>query len=68
MSCSTRSLLKPTPLLTANEKLADVAAQVGFADQSHFTTMFRMATSMTPRSYRMAMSVESMAVKVYAAG
>jgi len=48
--------------------LADVAAQVGFADQSHFTTTFRMATSMTPRSYRMATSVELMAIKVYVPG
>jgi AraC family transcriptional regulator len=34
--------------------LAEVAAQVGFADQSHFSSTFRRATSMTPRSYRNA--------------
>jgi AraC-like DNA-binding protein len=34
--------------------LAEVAAQVGFADQSHFTSTFKKATSMTPRSYRNA--------------
>jgi AraC-like DNA-binding protein len=34
--------------------LAEVAAQVGFADQSHFSSTFRRAMSMTPRSYRNA--------------
>jgi sigma-54 dependent transcriptional regulator, acetoin dehydrogenase operon transcriptional activator AcoR len=34
--------------------LADVAARTGFADQSHFTTVFRAATSLTPRAYRNA--------------
>jgi len=34
--------------------LAEVAVQVGFADQSHFTAAFRRATAMTPRSYRNA--------------
>ena len=34
--------------------LAEVAAQVGFADQSHFSSTFRRTTSMTPRSYRNA--------------
>jgi len=34
--------------------LVEVAAQVGFADQSHFTAAFRQATSMTPRIYRNA--------------
>jgi AraC-like DNA-binding protein len=34
--------------------LAEVAARVGFADQSHFTSTFRKTTSMTPRSYRNA--------------
>jgi AraC-like DNA-binding protein len=36
--------------------LAEVAAQSGFADQSHFTSTFRKTTSMTPRSYRNATS------------
>jgi AraC-like DNA-binding protein len=36
--------------------LAEVAAQSGFADQSHFTSTFRRTTSMTPRSYRNATS------------
>jgi AraC-like DNA-binding protein len=37
--------------------LAEVAVQVGFADQSHFTAAFRRATAMTPRSYRNANTV-----------
>ena len=47
--------------------LAQVAIQVGFADQSHFTVAFRKATSMTPRTYRNAtakgrrMQIESVA-------
>jgi len=36
--------------------LAEVAARVGFSDQSHFSSMFKRMTSMTPRSYRNAMS------------
>jgi AraC-like DNA-binding protein len=34
--------------------IVEVAAQVGFPDQSHFTAAFRQATSMTPRTYRNA--------------
>jgi AraC-like DNA-binding protein len=34
--------------------LVQVAVHVGFADQSHFATAFRRATSMTPRTYRNA--------------
>jgi AraC-like DNA-binding protein len=34
--------------------LAEVAARVGFADQSHFSSTFRRTTAMTPRSYRNA--------------
>jgi len=34
--------------------LAEVAAQVGFADQSHFSSTFRRTTAMTPRNYRNA--------------
>jgi AraC-like DNA-binding protein len=35
--------------------LIEVAAHVGYADQSHFATAFRQATSMTPRTYRNVM-------------
>jgi AraC-like DNA-binding protein len=48
-------------ILVAKELLSDsglpiieVAARVGFVDQSHFTTVFKQATSMTPGSYRKA--------------
>ncbi|TLY60093.1 MAG: helix-turn-helix domain-containing protein [Gammaproteobacteria bacterium] len=37
--------------------ITEVAARVGFTDQSHFTTIFRRMTSMTPGNYRNAMSV-----------
>jgi AraC-like DNA-binding protein len=43
-----------TLLSESDLPLADVAVQVGFADQSHFTVAFRRATSMTPRTYRNA--------------
>jgi len=32
--------------------LAQVSQQLGFYDQSHFTTVFRRATALTPRQYR----------------
>jgi AraC-like DNA-binding protein len=42
-------------LLSESElPLAEIAVQVGFTDQSHFTVAFRRATSMTPRTYRNA--------------
>jgi len=41
-------------LSESNLPLAQVALQVGFADQSHFTAAFRRATSITPRAYRIA--------------
>lgn len=43
-----------TLLCESDLPLAQVAVQVGFADQSHFTVAFRRATSMTPRTYRNA--------------
>jgi AraC-like DNA-binding protein len=43
-----------TLLRESDLPLAQVAIQVGFADQSHFTVAFRKATSMTPRIYRNA--------------
>jgi AraC-like DNA-binding protein len=40
-------------LLSQSElPVVEVAARVGFTDQSHFTNTFRRVTSMTPRSYR----------------
>jgi sigma-54 dependent transcriptional regulator, acetoin dehydrogenase operon transcriptional activator AcoR len=41
-------------LAQSNLPIIDVAARVGFVDQSHFTTTFRKCTSMTPRIYRNA--------------
>jgi AraC-like DNA-binding protein len=41
-------------LAQSNLPIIDVAARVGFVDQSHFTTTFRKFTSMTPRIYRNA--------------
>lgn len=41
-----------TLLAESDVPLAVMAAQLGFADQSHFTSAFRRRTSMTPRSYR----------------
>jgi AraC-like DNA-binding protein len=41
-------------LAQSNLPIIDVAARVGFLDQSHFTTTFRKLTSMTPRVYRNA--------------
>ena len=42
-----KELLKTTEL-----SLADIASQVGIATQSHFTTVFRRATGVTPREFR----------------
>ena len=36
-------------------RLADIAADVGFADQSHFNRVFRKALDMTPAAYRRLM-------------
>lgn len=38
-------------LLDAGGTIADVAAETGFADQSHFTRHFRRLVGMTPREY-----------------
>jgi AraC family transcriptional regulator len=37
--------------------LVEVAAQAGFANQSHFGSTFRKVTSMTPRGFRNATSI-----------
>jgi AraC family transcriptional regulator len=40
-------------LLTATDlSLAQVATESGFADQSHFTLVFKRALGVTPRAYR----------------
>jgi AraC-like DNA-binding protein len=50
-----------TLLCESDLPLAQVAIQVGFADQSHFTAAFRKATSMTPRNYRNSNSTATQA-------
>jgi AraC family transcriptional regulator len=40
--------------LAGAESLSDIAAQAGFADQSHLGRVFRTATGMTPRQFRLA--------------
>jgi AraC family transcriptional regulator len=39
-------------LTTSRLPLAEVALEVGFSDQSHFTCAFRRETAMTPAAYR----------------
>jgi AraC-like DNA-binding protein len=39
-------------LLARGEPISQVAAEVGFADQSHFTRIFRQFTGATPRQYQ----------------
>jgi len=39
-------------LLSTNYTLADIAAAVGFADQSHFCKVFKQVVGLTPSSFR----------------
>jgi transcriptional regulator GlxA family with amidase domain len=39
-------------LTTTSRTLAEIAAAVGFTDQSHFTKRFREVTGITPGEYR----------------
>lgn len=39
-------------LRESRSPIAEVAAQLGYTDQSHFTTSFRRATGLTPKLYR----------------
>lgn len=39
-------------LLRSRKSLAQVAAEVGFSDQSYFTKVFKQHTGMTPGEYR----------------
>jgi AraC-like DNA-binding protein len=38
--------------MTGDRTLADVAYEVGFADQAHFTRTFKAALGLTPARYR----------------
>jgi AraC-like DNA-binding protein len=40
--------------IRAGHALADIAATLGFADQAHFTRVFKARTSVTPGAYRKA--------------
>ncbi|MEM9281280.1 MAG: AraC family transcriptional regulator [Verrucomicrobiota bacterium] len=39
-------------LVTSDQSVGDIAAAIGFFDQSHFTKRFRKITGMTPLTYR----------------
>jgi AraC family transcriptional regulator len=53
-------VLRGWQLLTIGDTtLAEVAAQSGFADQSHFTRAFREHFGITPGRYRRHVSTES---------
>ncbi len=42
------------PLLRNGRPIAEVGARVGFADQSHFTRVFKQQTGVTPKVYQAA--------------
>ena len=44
-------------LRTTDCSIVDIALEAGFADQAHFTTVFRKVTGMTPRRYCADMGV-----------
>lgn len=46
-------------LLALKQPLAEVALEAGFADQAHFTRMFKAAYGMTPTRYSLLTSPES---------
>jgi len=50
-----RQLDRARTLVRAGATLADAAAEAGFADQSHFTRLFKRAYGLTPASWRRAM-------------
>ena len=45
-----------TLIRRSNQPLAQIAQEVGFADQSHLTSLFRRETGMTPGRYRAALA------------
>jgi AraC-like DNA-binding protein len=44
------------PLLRAGRPIAEVGARSGFADQSHFTRVFKQQTGVTPKVYQSALA------------
>ena len=48
-----RRIMRSAELLLSTElSLGNIALEIGCSDQSHFTTLFRKTTGMTPRSFR----------------
>jgi AraC family transcriptional regulator len=43
-------------LARTSRPIADIALELGFADQSHFSNVFKQATGLSPRSYRLAVN------------
>ena len=41
-------------LASTAKPIAEIAADLRFAHQSHFTNVFKKLTGMTPRAYRLA--------------
>jgi AraC-like DNA-binding protein len=44
------------PMLRDGRSISEVGAQIGFADQSHFTRVFKQQTGVTPKVYQAAFS------------
>ena len=48
-----RRIMRAAELLLSTESsLGEIALEIGCSDQSHFTTLFRKTTGMTPRAFR----------------
>jgi AraC family transcriptional regulator len=43
-----------TILALTSKPIADIALELGFADQSHFSNVFKQLSGLSPRAYRMA--------------
>ena len=46
-------------LARTSRPIADIALELGFADQSHFSNVFKQVTGLSPRGYRMAANSNS---------
>jgi AraC-like DNA-binding protein len=48
-----RRIMRGAELLVSTQlSLGEIALEIGCSDQSHFTTLFRKTTGMTPRAFR----------------